>query len=34
MNGETVPGGMNALDRVTYPIVSAIACAMSVPGWK
>ena len=34
MNGLTVPGGMNARDRFTYPTVSAMACAMSVPGWK
>ena len=34
MNGFTVPGGMNARLRFTYPTVSAIAWAMSVPGWK
>src|SRR5262245_11246998 len=34
MNGGTVPGGMNALLRFTYPTVSAMAWAMSVPGWK
>ena len=34
MKGGTVPGGMNARLRLTYPTVSAIAWAMSVPGWK
>ena len=34
MNGGTVPGGMNARERLTYPTVSAMAWAMSVPGWK
>ena len=33
-NGEMVPGGMKARERVTNPFVSAIACAISVPGWK
>jgi hypothetical protein len=33
-NGGTVPGGMKARERLTYWIVSAIAWAMSVPGWK
>ncbi len=32
--GPTVPGGMNARARFTYPITSAIASAMSVPGWN
>ena len=32
--GGTVPGGMNARERFTYPTVSAMAWAMSVPGWK
>ena len=31
-NGPTVPGGMNARARLTYPIVCASASAMSVPG--
>jgi hypothetical protein len=34
MNGGTVPGGINARARFTYPTVSAMAWAMSVPGWK
>src|SRR5688572_21454711 len=33
-NGGTVPGGMNARDRLTAATVSDIACDMSVPGWK
>ena len=30
-NGGTVPGGMNARARLTYPTVSAMACAIFVP---
>jgi hypothetical protein len=33
-NGGTVPSGMNARARATYPTVSARACAILVPGWN
>jgi hypothetical protein len=33
-NGATDPGGMNDRARFTWATTSAIACTMSVPGWK
>ena len=33
-NGGTVPGGIMNRDRLTAATTSAVACPMSVPGWK
>ena len=34
MNGPTVPGGMKARARLTYPMVCDSASDMSVPAWN